>query len=122
MRPSSLPIIGSLLQRGLVHLLILRILLDEGECWKTRIQKILYDRYGISEGSGSMTLKLLLQEKKGYIEKVRVEGRGRGQPRKIYRITEKGRRLLQEGVEFLDEALRMLNYPSPRSPSIKLKI
>jgi DNA-binding PadR family transcriptional regulator len=100
--------VDRLLGWGIIHLLILRVLVDEGECWRNRLSKLLYERYGVSIGSGSLYSKLFVQERLGYVRKVRTERRGGAPPRKVYVATEKGRELLESSTSFLAAVLDML--------------
>jgi len=113
------PIIDKLLKWGIIHLLILKIISDEGETWKNQIEKLLYERYGLSVGSGSLQSRMFLQQKLGYIEKVREEwGIMGSKKRKIYRVTPKGLDLLKSSIEFLEYVLRRLREP-PLKRNIK---
>jgi DNA-binding PadR family transcriptional regulator len=87
--------------KEVLWLYILR-LLRERELYAYEIKPLLRERFGISPALVTPYVVLYRLEREGYVEARRRSNK------KYYRITERGERLLEEGIAHLRSLLRKL--------------
>ncbi len=87
--------------KEVLWLYILR-LLKEKELYAYEIKPLLRERFGISPALVTPYVVLYRLESGGYVEARRSDNK------KYYRITEKGEKLLEEGIEYLRSLIEKL--------------
>lgn len=88
-----------------VWIYILRLLMEK-PMYAYEIRKTIEDRFDFRIGEITAYIVLYKLASSGY---VRTEWKiEEGRQRKYYRITEKGEKLLKEGIEFLNEIIRKI--------------
>jgi DNA-binding PadR family transcriptional regulator len=80
-------------------------LLTEGPMYAYEINARLENRFGFSAGEVTAYVVLYKLEKSGYVE---TEWKSESRQRKYYKITGKGRRLLDSGLLLLEKQLSAL--------------
>lgn len=103
------PAIRNLLNRGVIYLYILKILKDNPLCWRERMRKILKEQYNVNKAGSSLFCATTILSKFGYIKQQDEIRGGVGKPRKPYVLTEKGEKLLEAGIYFLERSLKKLS-------------
>lgn len=89
-------------------LYILKMLV-EGQMYAYEINKKLEEKFGFSTATVTVYVVLYKMQREGLI-RVREEKSVLGRPdRKYYEITERGRKVFQEGIQFLEEVFRKLS-------------
>lgn len=77
-------------------------LLKERPMYAYEIRKKIRERFGFNAGQVTAYVVLYKLEKSGYVEAEWKEG---VRQRKYYKITKSGERLLNDGIEFLDNLI-----------------
>ncbi len=80
-------------------------LLSEKPMYAYQLNRDIRDRFGFEIGSVSAYIILYKLKNSGYVD---IEWRNEGRPRKYYRITGSGRRLLKEGRAYMKKLIKML--------------
>jgi DNA-binding PadR family transcriptional regulator len=86
--------------------LYLLSLLSEESVYAYEINKKLKTRFGFSAGEVTAYVVLYKLEKSGFVE---TEWKNEGRKRKYYKITDKGKRLLSEGIRLLEKQLACIS-------------
>lgn len=84
-------------------------LLSERSAYPYEISDLIEERFGWRPARVTVYIVMRSLKSKGYVKMSRRKGEETGKMRNYYEITESGRKLLEEGLTFIEETLKLLN-------------